>query len=159
SPRDILEELNRVAMAMGCRGSALCFTLALDNDGNVWLSGATAGHPSLLIWHDGKFRRFPGTSDPAYSYPLGTFRSLKLVEDREQLIGGDWVIAFSDGVPDGGVNVPGGGKGGEEGTQRAAPIAPDATPESVATAILRAAAQHAKNRLHDDMTVVAIQVR
>ena len=64
-----------------------------------------------------------------------------------------------DGIFEAGENIPGLRQWGEKGIQGAAPINAEATPESVATTILKEAARHARNRPHDDMTVVAIQVR
>jgi serine phosphatase RsbU (regulator of sigma subunit) len=95
-PKQLLTMLNRV-LADAVRGEYLMTFVAarFHFDKNV-LSIANAGHRAVWHWRKGKLRIITGNGDP----PLGARPVHRFDEQYIELVPGDLVFLFTDGIPE-----------------------------------------------------------
>jgi hypothetical protein len=106
STRHVIEKLRALCRKLGLGGTALYWTFTLAG-GDVWLAMTSAGHEvPILIRHQPSLQARTIPADPGSSRAVGVPLGNDLewppqMEHQEQLLPGDVVIAYTDGVSDG----------------------------------------------------------
>ena len=90
---------------------------------------------------------------PSISLPLGIFYDLEMNQYKKQLLDGDYVFLFSDGILD---NFP--GEEGEEFLKEIIAQIPYRRPSEMAGHIMKHAISAAGGRIKDDMTVLVMGI-
>ena len=90
---------------------------------------------------------------PSMSLPLGIFYDLKMNHYKKQLLDGDYIFLFSDGILD---NFP--GEEGEEFLKETVAQIPYRRPTEMAGHIMKHAILASKGKIKDDMTVLVMGI-
>ena len=90
---------------------------------------------------------------PSISLPLGIFHDLEMNQYKKQLLDGDYIFLFSDGVLD-----HFSGEEGEEFLKQMIAEIPYRRPAEMAGHIMRQAIALSKGRIRDDMTVLVMGI-
>jgi serine phosphatase RsbU (regulator of sigma subunit) len=98
SAAHVISQLAATAKAVGARGTALCCIVS-SFSGGKWLTVASAGHHSLLMFRRDLMDRWtfdfwPKTSGPMLGHPL----TEPLLDERYEVKTGDVLVAYTDGV-------------------------------------------------------------
>lgn len=157
STKYILEKLNRVTNAMGSTGTALYATIGPFDNKKV-LFASNAGHPPLMIFQGDDINLFPGTGSTANGGMLGSREDLFMGEAGHQVEPGDLIVGFTDGITEAGAVTIRGREFGGRGIQRAVLRTINGSPQEIAEGIFEDASSHAKNNLHDDITIFVARV-
>jgi PAS domain S-box-containing protein len=152
SPRELLETLNE-ALLVQRAGSEFCTVclagLSLDAAaGRGRLTVALGGHPPALVLRaDGSVEALgePGTL-------LGVFRDPELHEVDTELLSGDTLLLYTDGVTEAG---PAGAEIGEDGLAELLAEMRGMSPDEIVDAVEQAAVAAQDGKPRDDIALVA----
>ena len=120
-------------------------------DGGVEVVVAAGGHPAPFL------RRRDGTVEevPVRGPIVGMLADVRFDEVELQLVPGETLLCFTDGIPDAK------GPQGFLGTDRLGELLADCggmTAQAIADRFMQTALEHLDGRPHDDMAVLAVQV-
>ena len=149
SPGFVMSRAGR-ALATQIEGDefvTLLYLLVRPADRSLWV--AAAGHPLPVVCSGGACHRLAGR----VGLPLGTFES-EYLETRDQLLPGDTVVAFTDGLLEA---RRGDEQFGDLGLERALQANCGRGPAALAAAVRDAVDAFAGGRLDDDMAIVAFR--
>ena len=153
SPAEMLHTLHR-ALRLQPAGADLCtvcLIMMTPAPDRARLTIALAGHlPPLLIGANGDVRPL-GESGTL----LGVIDPIDIVESETELIEGQTLLLYTDGVPEAG---RGRGQLGEQGLLRLCAEAPRLTLRGMLEHIESAAAERASGRLRDDIALLALRL-
>jgi len=116
------------------------------------LTYANAGHNSPMLLRDGACSRLKSLTPPA-----GMLADLPALQDRIELASGDWLLIFSDGIPEA---ADGSGEDfGENGLLEAFGRHANGTAGEVCEGVVNAVRNHFREqRQPDDITLIAMKV-
>jgi sigma-B regulation protein RsbU (phosphoserine phosphatase) len=158
---EVLQELNELAVERGIRSMATAaLTSFLVTDSNAYFS--YAGHAPTLVYRADQRRWCPADFDPSESRypnaPLGVVPGARYDERQEPLRSGDRLFAYTDGLVEGRDAT-----GATFGEARLRAILEDqaqAPLQALKKTVLEEVRGHTGGSLvHDDVTLVAIEVR
>jgi serine phosphatase RsbU (regulator of sigma subunit) len=154
TPRQMLNTLHQ-ALRRQPSGADLCtvclVSLALTG-GQARLTVTLAGHPRpLLVSADGKAEAIgrPGTL-------LGIITPIVVEECEHELLAGQTLLLYTDGVTDAGQSQA---KLGERGLRQLASLAPRLTLEGLLRHIEQSVLAHAGGSTRDDIALLALRLR
>jgi serine phosphatase RsbU (regulator of sigma subunit) len=148
SPAKMVSELNRMVAESGDTSDIVtAFIGELDRD-RLKLTYANAGHPPALVVRDGEIQTLD-TTGPL----LGAIPGVEFGERRLDLIPGDLIVLYTDGVTEARRD---GELFGEERLGRV--VAAGGTPAEV-TQRIHSAVQDFAGELRDDVAVLAVRIR
>jgi serine phosphatase RsbU (regulator of sigma subunit) len=151
SPRELLETLNEALLVQraGSEFCTVCLTgLVLDGVGHGRLTVALGGHPPALVL------RADGTVEPLGEAGtlLGVFPDPRLHEAEADLLPGDTVLLYTDGVTEAG---PAGEEIGEDGLAELLGGMRGMSPDGIVDAVEQAAVAAQGGKPRDDIALVA----
>jgi sigma-B regulation protein RsbU (phosphoserine phosphatase) len=116
------------------------------------LTYANAGHNSPMLVRDGACIRLKSLTPPA-----GMLADLPALQDRIELISGDWLLIFSDGIPE--AADASGEDFGDNGLLEAFGRHAKGTAAEVCEGVINAVRNHFREqRQPDDITLIAVKV-
>jgi sigma-B regulation protein RsbU (phosphoserine phosphatase) len=119
---------------------------------NRTMSFANAGHYPPMLVRGGECIRLKSLTPP-----IGMLPTLPAVDDRVELQSGDWLLVFSDGIPE--AEDEGGEEFGDEGLPTALAQAKDGSASEACRNIVETVRNHVREqRQPDDITLIAIRV-
>lgn len=148
-PAQALEELNdrMSALEAGEELISLCVVMFDSEAGTMrW---ASAGHPTVWLWHQREVRPLKATGPLLMLDPKGTFISREI-----PLESGDLLLMYTDGLTE--------ARDGDQffGEERAATMLrrdPGVDPEVLCKSLLEAAKDFASGPLNDDVAILALR--
>jgi PAS domain S-box-containing protein len=153
SPKDMLHTLHR-ALRLQPAGADLCtvcLVMMAPEPDRARLTIALAGHlPPLLVSHSGDATPVgePGTL-------LGVIEPIEITESESELLAGETLLLYTDGVPEAGRAQ---GQLGEQGLLRLCADSPDLTPRGLLERIESATIERVAGRLRDDIALLALRL-
>jgi hypothetical protein len=158
STRFVMEKLMTVANKLGVSGSGLYCTFTRIHK-NVFLSATGAGHPALILIRSNPmdFHQIPRPFGPADGPSFGFNLKMPLAEAQEQLVPGDTLIAYTDGVGEALCGRSQDQQVWEREIMRRAVDPAFGSCMEIAEGVMKAA--EAAGPLHDDMTVCVIRMK
>jgi serine phosphatase RsbU (regulator of sigma subunit) len=148
-PAQALEELNSrmSALEAGEELISLC-VVVFDTEAGT-LRWASAGHPTMWLWHQREVRPLRATGPLLMLDPAGTFLSREI-----PLESGDVLLMYTDGLTEA---RDGDQFFGEERVANSLRRDPGIDPEVLCKSLLEAAKDFASGPLNDDVAIVALR--
>lgn len=149
-PHEVLREINRLISETGTTSDIVTLWVGVLDPDTGLLHYANGGHPPALLWRPGsrKSERLC-TTGPL----LGAFADMDYEEMHSQLLAGDMILLYTDGVTE----ARSGNKFFGEGRIRRA-LSKGLTPVDVADELLSALDDFVPGDLRDDAAVLVIQL-
>jgi len=151
-PAEVLRAVNRQVYASSLEGRYATLFYGVFDRATRRLRYVNAGHnPPMVIRRDGS-----SVSLCSGGAPVGMFPDWTYVEDAVQLIPGDLVLAYTDGVTE--AENPAGEEWGVEGLRRTMVECDRKPTDEITNAIFDAMDEFSRGRQTDDATVALLRV-
>jgi serine phosphatase RsbU (regulator of sigma subunit) len=151
-PLRVLRQANRMLCESTHPGDFATLFFGVFADPSRRLAYINCGHnPPLLVRRDGAIERLAATATV-----LGAFESWECALGRVQLLTGDLLVAYSDGVTEARRGVE---HFGEERLIEVLRSRPDAAPETIVSEILDRVQRFSAGDQSDDLTLLVARVR
>jgi putative methionine-R-sulfoxide reductase with GAF domain len=158
STSHVLHRLTRTCELLQVHGTAVYCVFTVIGK-SLWLSATRAGNTMLLIFHRAEgvsgVLPFPDQDSPATGNPLGVPLSLPMQEAHKELLVGDLLVAYTDGVGEAIAREPG---AGIDEIHRIVLDRKLQKPQAIAEAIMARASEAAGSEIGDDASVLVLQV-
>ena len=148
-PAQALEELNDRMSALEAGEELISLCVVLFDTEAQTLRWASAGHPTVWLWHEREVRPLRATGPLLMLDPKGTFISREI-----PLESGDLVLMYTDGLTEA---RSGEQFFGEERVGNALRRDPGVDPEVLCKSLLEAAKDYSSGPLRDDVAILALR--
>jgi sigma-B regulation protein RsbU (phosphoserine phosphatase) len=148
-PAQALEELNDRMSALEAGEELISLCVVMFDTEAQTLRWASAGHPTVWLWHEREVRPLRATGPLLMLDPKGTFISREI-----KLEAGDLVLMYTDGLTEA---RSGEQFFGEERVGNALRRDPGVDPEVLCKSLLEAAKDFSSGPLKDDVAILALR--